>query len=78
MVSRSRAAQASFSKGPDLLNIGSLHWFKVLMPKKHRAGVRDLALVISVNLPHHGPQEVLFFPWAAIASSAQGAVEVSE
>lgn len=77
MVSRG-SAQASFSKGPDLLNIRSLHWFKVLMSKKLRAGVRNLALVIPVNLPRHEPQEVLFFSWAAIGSSVQGAVEVSE
>lgn len=60
MVSRGRAAQASFSQGLDLLNIRYLHWFKVLMPKKHRAGVRDLALVLTVHLSHHEPQEVLF------------------
>lgn len=78
MVSSGRAAQASFSKGLDLLNIGYLHWFKVLAPKKHRAGARDLALVLTVHLSHHELREVLFFSWAAIGSSVQGAVEVSE
>lgn len=78
MVSRGRAAQASFSKGLDLLNIRYLHWFKVLTPKKHRAETRALALVLPVHLSRHELQEVLFFSWAAIGSFVQGAVEVCE
>lgn len=78
MVLRGRAAQASFSKGLGLVNIRSLHCFKVINQRSTGPESEPWALVLTIHLSHHEAPGSSFPSLAAIGSSVEEAAHLRE